>query len=53
LVTPTALHSAHKENSTQRSFERGSGESKTPDVVVPLPEVEDWTTRQFEIRVMR
>jgi hypothetical protein len=56
LDTPTALDHAHKETSTQhvsRSFERGSGESQTPDAVVPLREVEDWTTRQFEIRVTR
>lgn len=54
LDTPTALDRAHKEKSTQhssRSFERGSGQAQTPAVVVPLPDVEDWTTRKFEIRV--
>ena len=54
LDTPTALDHAHKENSTQlvsRGFERGSGKSQTPSAVVPFPEVEDWTTRLFEIRV--
>jgi len=56
LDTPTAPDHAHKETSTQhvaRSFERGSGESQTPGPVVPLHEVEDWTTRQFKIRVTR
>jgi hypothetical protein len=56
LDTPTALDHAHKENSIQhvsRSSERGSGESHTPDVIVPLHDVEDWTTRQFEVRVTR
>jgi hypothetical protein len=56
LDTPTAFDHAHKENSTQhvsRSFERRSGASQAPDVVVPFHEVEDWTTRQFEIRVTR
>ena len=54
LDTPTAPDHAHKESSPQhvsRSFERGSGQSQTPGPVVPLHEVEDWTTRQFEIRV--
>jgi hypothetical protein len=54
LDTPTALDRAHKEKSTRhisRSFERGSGQAQTPAVVIPLPDVEDWTTRKFEIRV--
>ena len=54
LDTPPAL--AHQENSTQqvsRSFERGSGQSQTPAETVPFHEVDDWTTRQFEIRVTR
>lgn len=53
LDTPSRPDPAHHENSIQlvtRSSERGSGKSKTP---VPLYEVEDWTTRQFEIRVTR
>jgi hypothetical protein len=39
--------------SVLRSFERGAGESKTPGGVVSFHDVEDWTTRQFEIRVTR
>lgn len=56
LDTPTALDHADKQNSSphaSRSFERSSGASQTRDVAVPLHEVEDWTTRQFEIRVTR
>jgi hypothetical protein len=56
LDTPTAPDPAHKEKSTQhisRRFERGSGQAQKPAVVVPLPDVEDWTTRRFEIRVTR
>ena len=56
LDTPTALDHAHKANSTphvSRSLARGAGESQTPVVVDSLHEVEDWTTRQFEIRVTR
>lgn len=36
-----------------RSVERGSGQSQTPADTVPFHEVEDWTTRQFEMRVTR
>jgi hypothetical protein len=54
LDTPTAPDRADQEQSTRhisRSFERGSGQAQMPAVVVPLPDVEDWTTRNFEIRV--
>ncbi len=54
LDTPTTPDRAPKEKSTQhvsRSFERGSGQAQKPAVVVQLPDVEDWTTRRFEIRV--
>lgn len=56
LDSPSASDRGQKEDSTQRvarSFERGSGKPKTPDVLVPFHEVDDWTTRQFEIRVTR
>jgi hypothetical protein len=56
LDTPSVLDHAQRENSTQsasQSFARGSGGSQTPGGVVPLHEAEDWTTRQFEIRVTR
>lgn len=50
------LDDAYQENSTKhvsRSSERGSGGPPAPGVVLPLHELDDWTTRQFEIRVTR
>lgn len=56
LDSPTTPDRADQAQSTRhisRSFERGSGQAQMPAVVVPLPDVEDWTTRNFEIRVTR
>ena len=47
IDNPTAPDHAND----SRSFERGSGDSQSHEV--PLYLIEDWTTRQFEIRVTR
>lgn len=54
LDTPGVLDHVHgSTQSASESVARGPGGSSAPEGVVPFPEDEDWTTRQFEILVSR
>ncbi len=48
---PNPLNSG--QHASRGSTRASSNESQTRDTVVPISEGEDWTTRQFEIRIMR
>ena len=57
LDSPAAHDHATREASSSLYASRGpgdvSGDPQTRDVTVPLHEGEDWTTREFELRVTR